>query len=286
MSSFTDIFLHLDEVVNTWASSLGGWFYAVLWLVIFVETGVVIFPFLPGDTLIFGLGALAAQPGATLNMWIMFFIMTSAAIVGDGVNYLVGMYCGNQMKDREKSCCCVKKKHLRYTEKFYAKHGPKAIVIARFLPIVRTFAPFVGGIGRMDGKVFVFYNVIGAIFWVALFLILGYYTGSIPFISDNLGPITFAMLIGISLFALLQCLWNARKKKNGEETDSDTSSINSELEEKPEIAEIVIESPAHDANSDFHLIDKSSGTPVSKNFVVGTQFDEQEVKSDEKVGLV
>jgi len=167
----------------------GAWTYAVLFTVIFAETGFVITPFLPGDSLLFAVGALSAL-GEPSVFW-LFIILSVAAILGDTINYWLGHFVGPKIK-------FINKKYLERTQIFYEKHGGKTIILARFVPIVRTFAPFVAGIGKMNYGKFLTYNVVGGIFWVALFLLGGYYFGNIPFVKNNF-EITILAIIFISI---------------------------------------------------------------------------------------
>src|SRR5687768_5598792 len=165
-----DVIAHIDKYVPIWAAHLGTWFYAVMFLVIFTETGLVIMPFLPGDSLLFALGLLAAQPDATYDVWTMGVLLTVAALVGDNTNYWVGRRIGPRVFTSETSRF-LNKKHLLSAEQFYERHGNKTVVLARFVAIIRTFAPFVAGIGRMPYGRFVGYSVVGGILWVWSFLL-------------------------------------------------------------------------------------------------------------------
>lgn len=191
-----DILLHLDKYINLAVRDYGLWIYLILFLIIFIETGVVFAPFLPGDSLIFVAGALVAT-GALNPVW-LFVVMASAAILGDTANYWIGHHAGRRIFSR--NLRFIKKEHLDKTEKFYEKHGGKTIIIARFLPIIRTFAPFVAGVGKMEYRRFLVYNVSGALIWVSSFLAAGYYFGNIPIVKDNLGVILL-LIIAASLFA-------------------------------------------------------------------------------------
>lgn len=193
--SLFDFIMHIDQHLTEFANSYGLWLYAILFLIVFVETGVVVMPFLPGDSLLFAAGMLAAQPNE-LNVWVMIVILLIAAITGDTLNYSIGKNIGYkavQIKIFGKQF--VQPEHLEKTHGFYEKYGSKTIVIARFVPIVRTLAPFVAGIGKMNNKTFIAYNVIGAILWVFGLTLAGYFLGNIPFIRDNFSKVVLAIIV-------------------------------------------------------------------------------------------
>nr|WP_317631053.1 DedA family protein [uncultured Flavobacterium sp.] len=193
--SLFDFIMHIDQHLTEFANSYGLWLYAILFLIVFVETGVVVMPFLPGDSLLFAAGMLAAQPNE-LNVWVMIVILLIAAITGDTLNYSIGKNIGYkavQIKIFGKQF--VQPEHLEKTHGFYEKYGSKTIVIARFVPIVRTLAPFVAGIGKMNNKTFITYNVIGAILWVFGLTLAGYFLGNIPFIRDNFSKVVLAIIV-------------------------------------------------------------------------------------------
>lgn len=179
-----DLFFHLDQHLNVWVGALGPWIYVVLFAIVFCETGLVIMPLLPGDSLLFALGALAATSGAALQVPLLLVVMGSAAILGDTVNYAFGYRIGPRIFHSATSWW-LNRKHLREAEAFYERHGGKAIIFARFVPIIRTFAPFVAGIGRMRYRRFAFCNVVGGVAWVASFLAVGYYFGNLPVMKRN-----------------------------------------------------------------------------------------------------
>jgi len=188
-----DFILHIDdhlvEIVNNYQT----WTYLILFLIIFAETGLVVTPFLPGDSLLFAAGAIIAKPETDLNIFVMCILLIFAGIIGDMVNYHIGKYIGP--KAFSGKLPFLKKEYLERTEKFYDKYGGKTIIYARFVPIVRTFAPFVAGVGNMSYAKFASYNVIGAIVWVTSFLFIGYFFGGLPWVKDNFTIVIFAIII-------------------------------------------------------------------------------------------
>ncbi len=200
--SIIDFVLHIDkhllEIVNEYQT----WTYLILFLIIFVETGVVIMPFLPGDSLLFAAGMLAAQPNE-LNVWLMVFLLLIAAITGDSLNYAIGKRFGMRITGFKMfGKQVIQQEQIDKTHAFYEKYGSKTIVIARFVPIVRTLAPFVGGIGRMHYGTFLTYNVIGAILWVVGITFAGYFLGNIPIIRDNFSKVVL-LIIFISILPIV-----------------------------------------------------------------------------------
>ena len=208
LTQFIDIFLHLDVYLNDIISQYGAWTYGILFAVIFVETGLVIMPFLPGDSLLFAAGALAALEGSVLNIWLMIVLLMIAAILGDTVNYWIGHTLGEKAYESK----WVKKEYIDKTQEFFEKHGGKTIFLARFVPIIRTFAPFVAGVGKMSYKYFFSYNVIGGLIWVPLFSLAGYFFGGLEFVEENFTLVVFA-IIAISLVPVFIEAWKARKEK-------------------------------------------------------------------------
>ena len=207
-----DLFLHLDEYLQTIITTYGAWTYGILFAVIFVETGLVVMPFLPGYSLLFAAGTFAAL--GSLNVWSIIALLAVAAVLGDAVNYSIGHYLG----DRAYNIKWIKKEYLDKTHAFFEKHGGKAIFLARFVPIVRTFAPFVAGIGRMSYTYFATYNIVGGISWVFVFTLLGYFFGNIPFVKKNFELVPpsdyqFEQLLGKDLFkAFGEEQWEARSR--------------------------------------------------------------------------
>lgn len=199
-----DLFLHLDEYMSNIIMQYGAWTYGILFVVIFVETGLVVMPFLPGDSLLFAAGTFAAL--GSLNIWLLIGLMIVAAVVGDAVNYTIGHYLG----ERAYNIKWIKREYLEKTHAFFEKHGGKAIFLARFVPIVRTFAPFVAGIGKMTYGYFATYNVVGGITWVMTFSLLGYFFGNIPFVKANFEFVIVAIIL-ISVVPMFVEWWKARR---------------------------------------------------------------------------
>jgi membrane-associated protein len=200
-----DLFLHLDRYLGDIISQYGAWTYGILFVVIFVETGLVIMPFLPGDSLIFAAATFAAL--GSLNVWYLLGLLMFAAVLGDTVNYSIGHYLG----DRAYNIKWIKKEYLEKTHAFFEKHGGKAIFLARFVPIVRTFAPFVAGIGKMSYGYFITYNFVGGITWVAVFTLLGYFFGSLEFVQKNFELVIIAIIL-VSVLPMIYEWWKARNE--------------------------------------------------------------------------
>jgi membrane-associated protein len=209
LSSFISIILHLDIYLNQIVLEYKNTTYGILFFVIFLETGLVAVPFLPGDSLLFAAGTIAAL--GTLNPLWLIALLSTAAILGDTVNYWIGRHAGSKLYSMEMRF--IKKEHLDKTRHFYDKHGGKTIIIARFIPIIRTFAPFVAGIGKMHYLRFLSFNVIGGILWVTLFISGGYYFGNIPIIKRNFTLVILAIIVISLIPATLELLKHRRKKK-------------------------------------------------------------------------
>jgi membrane-associated protein len=209
--NFIDFFIHLDRYLGSLLQDFGAWTYLVLFLVIFCETGLVVTPILPGDSLLFALGAFAANPylKGPLELEWLLISLTVAAILGDTVNYSVGKFIGPKVFHYEDSRF-FRREYLERTHRFYEKYGGKTIVIARFMPIIRTFAPFVAGIGRMTYRRFVLFNVAGGILWIASFLLAGYYFGNIPAVKQNF---TLVLLVIVILSVLPGCIEYLRQRR-------------------------------------------------------------------------
>lgn len=208
-----DLFLHLDQYLDKIISQYGMWTYGILFVVIFVETGLVIMPFLPGDSLLFAAGTFAAL--GSLNVWALAGLLMVAAVLGDTVNYSIGHYLG----ERAYSIKWIKKEHLDKTHAFFEKHGGVAIFLARFVPIVRTFAPFVAGIGRMSYGYFITYNFVGGITWVALFTFAGYFFGNIPFVRHNFEFVIVAIIL-VSVLPMFFEWFKARRQARLEKQEA------------------------------------------------------------------
>lgn len=196
LAQFFDIILHLDKHLTVLIQTYGTWVYLILFLIIFCETGLVVTPFLPGDSLLFVAGAMAGA--GALDVHALFALLVLASFSGDNTNYWIGRYLGPRVFSREHSRL-LNPAHIERTQRFYEKHGGKTVILARFLPIVRTFAPFVAGIGRMHYRQFLFYSFAGGIFWIGSFVYGGYFFGNIPFVKNNLT----AFILGIIVVSVL-----------------------------------------------------------------------------------
>lgn len=198
--------LHIDQHLLEFIKQYGVWIYAILFLIVFVETGLVVMPFLPGDSMLFAAGALAASTGQ-MNPWLLIALLFTAAVLGDTLNYHIGRYIGPRIFEMDSRF--IKKEHLLKTHQFFEKHGGKTIIIARFMPFIRTFAPFVAGAGRMSYKHFLAFNVIGGFLWVASFITVGYFFGSHPFVKENFSH----LMLGIIVFSLLPAVFEFVRAK-------------------------------------------------------------------------
>ena len=210
-----DLVLHLDEYLNVIITNYGVWTYGILFLIIFMETGFVVTPFLPGDSLLFAAGSFAAL--GSLNPVYLFVLLSIAAVLGDTINYAIGAYIGPKAFSGEVKY--LKREHLDRTHEFYEKHGGKTIILARFIPIIRTFAPFVAGIGSMTYSRFIIFNVVGGITWVALFTFGGYYFGNLPVVRNNFELVIFAIIF-ISFIPPILEFFKARKEKKQTQSSS------------------------------------------------------------------
>lgn len=216
MDNILDFFLHLDSHLFTMIMDYGVWIYAILFAFIFIETGLVVMPFLPGDSLLFAAGTFCAgvqnESGeiAELNLWIILISLAAAAIMGDSLNYYLGKRVGLKVLAwKAFGKPLVSEKHIEKTRNFYDKHGPKTIIIARFVPIVRTFAPFVAGIGEMHFGKFIRFNIIGGLSWVLLLVLVGYFFGNLSFVKNNFELV----ILGIVILSLLPMLFEFIKNK-------------------------------------------------------------------------
>lgn len=210
LTQIIDIFLHLDKHLASIVADYGTLTYLILFAIIFMETGLVVTPFLPGDSLLFATGAIVALPNSGLNLLLMGLLLFIAAVIGDTVNYGVGRYFGQRAFNLNSRF--IKQEYLIQTQKFYEKHGGKAIIFARFVPIVRTFAPFVAGVGTMNYRSFIIYNIVGGFLWVALFLVAGYYFGNIEFVRKRFTLVIFAIIVLSILPAVIEVVRNKMKK--------------------------------------------------------------------------
>lgn len=223
ISELVDFILHIDQHLLDLVARYDYWIYLILFLIIFVETGLVVMPFLPGDSLLFATGMLAAMPDS-LNILTSIVVMLIAAILGDACNYLIGKYAGDKfVRMRLFGKQLIKPEYIEKTHTFYEKHGPQTIIIARFVPIVRTFAPFVAGVGHMRYKTFVTYNIIGGFVWVVGLTLAGYFLGTIPIIKDNFEKVVMA-IIAISVIPIIIGLF--KNKKDHKVADERGTTIN------------------------------------------------------------
>ncbi len=210
-----DFVLHIDTHLDALAASVGAWLYLVLFAIVFCESGLVVLAILPGDSLLFATGALAARPGSPLDVTLTAALLITAAILGDFVNYALGAYLGPQVFTERSRF--LNPKYVQRTQAFYAKYGKKTIFLSRFVPIVRTFAPFLAGIGRMDLRTFAIYNVTGGATWVLSCLLAGFYFGQLPFVRENFS----AVVLGIVVISVLPLAWEFVRAKR--ETPGETA---------------------------------------------------------------
>ncbi len=206
MNKLIDLFLHVDKHLVSVVSTYGTMTYVILFLIIFMETGLVVTPFLPGDSLLFAAGAISTT--GVMNIWLLYGILLAAAFLGDTANYWIGHFIGP--KAFEMNSKLLKKEHLKKAEAFYEKHGGKAIVLARFVPIVRTFAPFVAGVSKMSYSHFLLYNAVGGFVWVSAFLFAGYFFGNIPFVQHNFHYVVVGIIV-VSVVPMVYEWWKGRK---------------------------------------------------------------------------
>ncbi len=209
IDQFLELFFNLNHFLGVFIQEHGSWIYIMLFAIIFAETGFIVTPFLPGDSLLFAVGALTAIEGG-LDLWTILLSLSIAAILGDFVNYNTGFYLGPKVFAKKDSKL-FNPKHLERTEKFYEKHGPFTIVIARFVPIIRTFAPFVAGMGKMNRGRFVLYNIAGGLAWIFSFTILGHFFGNLPFVKKNFQYVIIAIII-VSVIPLVVTFFKERRK--------------------------------------------------------------------------
>jgi membrane-associated protein len=218
LSHLFDILLHFNIYLRPFAESYGSWIYAILFAMIFCETGLVVTPFVPGDSLLFAVGALTAganSPGGTasLDLWLILISLTLAGVLGNTVNYSIGYALGQRLFNNPNSRI-FNRKHLDRTHAFYEKHGAKAVILSRFFPIIRTFAPFVAGMGQMGYRKFFAYNVIGASAWVFSFVLLGHYFGNLPYVQKNFSLVILGILVVSLIPAGLEFVRALRARRN------------------------------------------------------------------------
>lgn len=208
-----DLVLHLDKHLDSLVAQFGPWIYVIVFLIIFCETGLVVTPFLPGDSLLFALGALAARPDG-LNLWVLLLVLCVAAILGDSVNYWIGHFLGDKIQHRFPKL--IKPEHIKRTHEFYERYGGKTIIIARFVPIIRTFAPFVAGVGRMTYSRFMMFNISGALLWIGLLVPAGYIVGNREIVRKNFSIVVLIIIFISILPAIVEFVRERKRlKKNG-----------------------------------------------------------------------
>jgi len=206
-----DLFLHLQEHLHHLTRDHGAWVYGILFLIIFAETGLVVTPILPGDSLLFAVGAIAANPESGLNVWVAGAVIFIAAFIGDTVNYSIGKFAGAALS--KKYPRLIKPEYLAKTHEFFERYGGKTIILARFVPIVRTFAPFVAGSGAMDYRRFMMFNVVGAVAWVALLVPAGWFFGNLPWVKKNFELVVLGIVFVSVLPMAVEILREWRKRK-------------------------------------------------------------------------
>ncbi|WP_455628436.1 DedA family protein [Parabacteroides chinchillae] len=207
-----DFVLHIDAHLAELITTYGVWVYAILFIIIFCETGLVVTPFLPGDSLLFVAGALAAMPANQINIHLIVLLLIIAAVLGDASNYLIGRFFGKKLFSNPKSKI-FKQSYLEKTHAFYERHGGKTIILARFVPVIRTFAPFVAGMGEMTYRHFALYNVVGGIIWVTLFSYAGYFFGGLEIVQENLELLIVLIIFVSVLPGIIEILRNKLKAK-------------------------------------------------------------------------
>ncbi|GGC08329.1 DedA family protein [Dyadobacter sediminis] len=211
LTQFIDFFLHLDKHLFNIVEQYGTLTYVILFLIVFTETGLVIMPLLPGDSLLFAAGAIAANQGTGLNVWLIIIVLIIAALLGDNVNYFMGKKFGGEIKKRER-ILFLKREYLEKTEAFYEKHGGSTVIMARFIPIVRTVAPFVAGAGSMNYSKYIVYCVIGAVLWVPSLTLLGFFFGNMEIVKKNFELVIFG-IIGFSILPMIFQYFKSRFTK-------------------------------------------------------------------------
>jgi membrane-associated protein len=216
---FIDLILHLDKHLSAIIQQYGTWTYVILFAIIFMETGLVVTPFLPGDSLLFAAGTFASPAlGSPLNIWVLWVLLCVAAVLGDTVNYWIGHFIGPRAFSGEVRF--LKKEYLDRTHEFYERYGGKTIVLARFVPIIRTFAPFVAGVGSMTYGHFITYNVVGGILWVTLFTWGGYFFGTLPFVQENFTLVVLAIILLSVMPAVIEFIKERSKSRVAEKAET------------------------------------------------------------------
>ncbi len=210
-----DLFLHLQDHLHALTRDHGAWVYGILFLIIFAETGLVVTPILPGDSLLFAVGAIAANPESGLNVWVAGTVILVAAILGDTVNYSIGKFSGAALS--KKYPRLIKPEYLAKTHEFFERYGGKTIILARFVPIVRTFAPFVAGSGAMDYRRFMMFNVVGAIAWVVTLVPAGWFFGNLPWVKKNFELVVLGIIFVSVLPMLVEIFREWRKRRSGQQ---------------------------------------------------------------------
>ncbi|MEO7413991.1 MAG: DedA family protein [Opitutaceae bacterium] len=218
IKKLVDFILHIDVHLGEIINNYGTWTYAVLFLIVFAETGLVVTPFLPGDSLLFAAGAFSAKPDTVLNVHLMAFLLLIAAFLGDTINYFIGSKLGPAVFKREDSFL-LRRKHLDRAHAFFEKYGGRAIILARFVPIVRTFVPFIAGVGKMTYRQFLFYNLIGGFVWVYFFTYAGYVFGNQPFVQKNFKVVILAIIV-LSVLPILFEVWKAFRESKAKRSQA------------------------------------------------------------------
>lgn len=220
IQTLIDFILHLDHHLAEIVSNYGTFTYLILFLIIFAETGLVVTPFLPGDSLLFATGAITALPDSGLNLALMGGLLFLAAVLGDTVNYMAGKYFGKRVYNLNSRF--IKREYLDQTHAFYDKYGGRTIIYARFIPIIRTFAPFVAGIGAMNYRSFIVYNIVGGFIWVGLFLMAGYFFGNVEFVRNNFSLVILGIILVSLLPPIIQVLISRMNKNKNLATENKT----------------------------------------------------------------
>lgn len=228
METVIKFVLHIDEYLELIISQFGAFTYVILFLIVFAETGFVVTPFLPGDSLLFVAGTLAGR--GYINIVVLYLVLLTAAIVGDTVNYWIGHFLGPKVFQK-KNARLFNPAYLEKTQKFFAKHGGKTIILARFIPIIRTFAPFVAGVGNMNYQKFIMYNVVGGFIWVTMFTWGGYFLGSLPIVQENFHTV-IVLIIVLSLVPPIYEIIKSKREKHKENTEVDFKKIEKTFERK------------------------------------------------------